>query len=72
MDIEHFKKLKSMQEKAKYLLQFKITTRVEIENLTPVTKAYIGDIGLPIASDGNEAEDEVIAKAKRWLEAKAV
>lgn len=72
MNIEHFNKLASLQEKAKYLLQFEITTRLAIENLTPVTKAYIGDIGLPITSEGNEGEAEVIAKAKQWLEAKAI
>lgn len=71
MDRAHFETLKSLQERAKYLLQFSITTKIEFVDLKPVFKAYIGDIGLPIISVDNESEADVIAKAKKWLEAKA-
>ncbi len=71
MDRAHFETLKTLQERAKYLLTLEITTKIDIVDLQPVLKAYIGEMGLPITSNGNETEDQVIAKAKAWLNEKA-
>jgi len=71
MNKAHFETLKTLQEKAKYLLTLEITIKLEIVELTPVLKAYIGEVGLPIFSEGNETEEDVIKKARAWLEQKA-
>ncbi|MBB1292168.1 hypothetical protein [Pseudoalteromonas sp. SR41-4] len=60
--------LKTEKERAKYLLQFEITTRITIENLTPKAQAVIADIGLPFVGD-NAAD--VITAARAWLQEKA-
>ncbi|PAJ71677.1 hypothetical protein CJF42_25430 [Pseudoalteromonas sp. NBT06-2] len=67
IDLIHLETLPTLQEKAKYLLDFEITTQIQIVNLTPVLKSFIGDIGLPIHSKGNETSEDVIRKAKAWL-----
>lgn len=71
VDIELMKNMATMQERAKYLLNFEITTSVQIVDLQPVLKAFIDEIGLPIHSEGTETSDDVIAKAKAWLEQQA-
>ncbi|NRA56479.1 MAG: hypothetical protein HRU23_20295 [Gammaproteobacteria bacterium] len=68
VDLYHVKNLPTSQERARYLLGFEITTSIEFVDLTPVLKAFVGDIGLPIHSKGKETSKDVIAKAKAWLE----
>ena len=63
-----YKKLKTIQEKAAYLLQFDITARLNMNGLDLVNQAFIGKVGLPITGDSDE---EVISKARAWLEEKA-
>lgn len=63
-----YKKLKTVAEKAKFLMEFEITARINMKDLTLVNQAFIGKIALPITGDTDE---EVIAKAKAWLEEKA-
>ena len=60
--------LETEKERAKYLLQFEVTTRVTIENLTPKAQAFIGDIGLPFTGDDAQ---QVIKDARAWLQEKA-
>lgn len=63
--------LETEKERAKYLLQFEVTTRkVGIETLTlkPILRALIGDIYLPVT--GNDAQ-QVIKDARAWLQEKA-
>ncbi|MBB31947.1 hypothetical protein [Pseudoalteromonas sp. PAR1] len=60
--------LETEKERAKYLLQFEVTTRVTIENLTPKAQAVIGDIGLPFTGDDAQ---QVIKDARAWLQEKA-
>jgi hypothetical protein len=71
IDMDHYKTLTNLQERAKYLLTFKITTKLDIVDLNPVMKAYIGDIGLPVISQANESEADLIERAKAWLTEKA-
>jgi len=67
-DQAEYKKLKTLQERASYLLKFKIEARTNIVDLNLVTQAFIGKVSLPITGDD---EDEVVAKARLWLEEKA-
>lgn len=66
--LAEFSALETQQEKAKYLLQFEITARVNMVDLNLVNQAFIGEVALPITGDSDE---EVVAKAKAWLEGKA-
>lgn len=62
-----YRKLKTVKERAAYLSQFEIETRVDIVDLDFVHRAYIGDIALPITGAD---EAEVLAKAAAWLKEK--
>lgn len=68
LDVQLLKDMATVKERAKYLLQFEITTKVAIENLTPVAKAFIGEIGLPITGQDKNA---VITAAEVWLKEQA-
>lgn len=68
MDLKAYKALETMQERAKYLLQQEITTTIDIVDLTPVARACIGKIQLPIVGEEGETDEQVIAKAKAWLQ----
>lgn len=68
MDMKVFQALETVQERARYLLQQEITTKVDIVDLTPVARACIGDINLPIVGAEGETDEQVIAKAKAWLQ----
>jgi len=59
--------LKTTAEKAKYLLQFEIVAKLNIDSkeLKPVNQAFIGKVALPITGDSDE---EVVRKARVWLE----
>jgi len=60
--------LKTVADKATFLLQFEITAKACFVGLDLVNKAFIGKIGLPITG---ESDKEVIEKARAWLEEKA-
>lgn len=66
--LEEFKAIPEIHEKAKYLLQFKITAKTDIVDLTFVSRAYIGDIALPATG---ATDEEAIANARQWLQEKA-
>lgn len=68
MDLIAYQALETMQERAKYLLQQEITTMIDIVDLTPVARACIGDIRLPVVGAEGETDEQVIAKAKAWLQ----
>lgn len=68
MDLKAYQALENIQERAKYLLQQEITTVIDIVNLTPVARACIGEIQLPIVGAEGETDEQVIAKAKAWLQ----
>lgn len=68
MDMKVFQTFETVQERARYLLQQEITTKVDIVDLTPVARACIGGIQLPIVSEKGETDEQVIAKAKAWLQ----
>lgn len=68
MDLKAYQALETMQERAKYLLQQEITTMIDIVDLTPVARAYIGKIQLPIVGAPGETDEQVVAKAKAWLQ----
>lgn len=59
--------LKTTAEKARYLLQFEIVAKLNIDTkeLKPVIQAFIGKVSLPITGNTDE---EAISKAKEWLE----
>lgn len=63
-----YKKLETIQEKAAYLLQFEITARLNMNGLDLVNQAFIGKVGLPVTGGTDE---EVVSKARAWLEEKA-
>lgn len=50
-----YRKLKTVKERAAYLSQFDIETRVDIVDLDFVHRAYIGDIALPITGTDEAA-----------------
>lgn len=62
-----YRRFKTVKERAAYLSQFEIETRVDIVDLDFVHRAYIGEVGLPIT--GTE-QAEVLAKADAWLKEK--
>ncbi|OCA63018.1 hypothetical protein A9R10_08250 [Aeromonas piscicola] len=68
MDMKVFQAFETVQERARYLLQQEITSKVDIVDLTPVARACIGDINLPIVGAKGETDEQVIAKAKAWLQ----
>lgn len=68
MDMNVYQALETMQERAKYLLQQEISTMIDIVNLTPVARACIGDIRLPVVGQEGDTDEQVIAMAKAWLQ----
>lgn len=62
--VNEFEKIESKKGRAKYLLQFPITTKPDIEGLDVVCRACVGDVRLPFSG---KSELEVIEKAKAWL-----
>lgn len=71
MDMNVYQALETIQEKATYLLQQEITTKIDIVDLTPVARACIGDIRLPVVGQEGDTDEQVIAMAKAWLQVKA-
>lgn len=61
-------KLETVQEKARYLLQFEIGATTDIVGLDVVCRATIGEVRLPITG---ATDEEAIEKAKAWLQEKA-
>lgn len=68
MDMNAFQALETKQDRARYLQQQEITTMIDIVNLTPVARACIGIIQLPIVGEEGDTDEQVIAKAKAWLQ----
>ncbi|MGL5179228.1 MAG: hypothetical protein ACRC8N_14050 [Aeromonas veronii] len=68
MDMSVYAQLDTLQERAKYLLQQEITTTIDIVELTPVARACVGYVRLPIVGEEGETDEQVIAKAKAWLQ----
>lgn len=71
MDINVYQALETIQERAKYLLQQENSTMIDIVELTPVARACIGDIRLPVVGKKGDTDEQVIAMAKAWLQEKA-
>ncbi|WP_429194546.1 hypothetical protein [Aeromonas veronii] len=71
MDMNVYQALETIQERAKYLLQQEICTMIDIVELTPVARACIGDIRLPVVGKEGDTDEQVIAMAKAWLQEKA-
>ncbi|CAJ1888748.1 MULTISPECIES: hypothetical protein [Aeromonas] len=71
MDMNVYQALETIQERAKYLLQQEISTMIDIVELTPVARACIGDIRLPVVGKEGDTDEQVIAMAKAWLQEKA-
>ncbi|MFQ1850131.1 hypothetical protein [Aeromonas veronii] len=71
MDMNVYQALETIQERAKYLLQQEIRTMIDIVELTPVARACIGDIRLPVVGKEGDTDEQVIAMAKAWLQEKA-
>ncbi|MGL4650102.1 MAG: hypothetical protein ACRC1H_11880 [Caldilineaceae bacterium] len=71
MDMNVYQALETIQERAKYLLQQEISTMIDIVELTPVARACIGDIRLPVVGREGDTDEQVIAMAKAWLQEKA-
>ncbi|MCF5758971.1 hypothetical protein K3H45_03550 [Aeromonas veronii] len=71
MDMYVYQALETIQERAKYLLQQEISTMIDIVELTPVARACIGDIRLPVVGKEGDTDEQVIAMAKAWLQEKA-
>lgn len=71
MDMNVYQALETIQERAKYLLQQEIRTMIDIVELTPVARACIGDILLPVVGKEGDTDEQVIAMAKAWLQEKA-
>lgn len=63
-----FSKLETMQERAKYLLQFEIGATTDIVDLDVVCRATIGSVRLPVTG---ATDEEAISKAKKWLRDKS-
>ncbi|WP_368227651.1 hypothetical protein [Aeromonas sp. R1-1] len=70
MDMNVYLALETIQERAKYLLQQEISTMIDIVELTPVARACIGDIRLPVVGKEGDTDELVIAMAKAWLQEK--
>ena len=71
MDMNVYQALETIQERAKYLLQQEISTMIDIVELTPVARACIGNIRLPVVGKEGDTDEQVIAMAKAWLQEKA-
>lgn len=62
---QEFGRISSTQKRAAFLLDIGVTAKIDIANLTPVMKAFVGDFGLPITGP---SEADAIAKGTAWLE----
>lgn len=68
MDLNVYLALATWQEQAKYLLQQEITLTLDRVGLTPVARALAGGVPLPIVNQPGDTTEQVIAKAKAWLQ----
>lgn len=64
----HLLTLTTASERARYLLEQKFTVGLDIVDLTPVARAYVGGISTPIVGATGETDEQIIARAKAWLQ----
>ncbi|MDF2415704.1 hypothetical protein [Aeromonas sp. 1HA1] len=64
----HLLTLTTASERARYLLEKKFTVGLDIVDLTPVARAYVGGISTPIVGATGETDEQIIARAKAWLQ----
>lgn len=65
---EQLEELKTVQERAAFLLEIGVTAKIDIERLDVVYRASVGTFGLPVTAE-NEAD--AIANGTAWLKEKA-
>ena len=63
-NIKKYNRLKSLSQKASYLLKCEITTREEIRCTTPCYQAVVDSVELPIWS---ATKEQTIAQAVLWI-----
>jgi len=68
MDLNVYLALGTWQEQAKYLLQQEITLTLDMVGIRPVARACAGGVPLPIVNQAGDTTEQVIAKAKAWLQ----
>jgi hypothetical protein len=64
----HLLTLTTASELASYLLELEFTVGIDIVDLTPVARAYVGGISTPIVGATGETDEQIIARAKTWLQ----
>lgn len=64
----HLMSLGSASERAKCLLDKEFTVRIDIVALTPVARVYVGGISTPIIGATGETDEQIIDRAKAWLQ----
>lgn len=66
--IKQYENLKTLKERAQFLLKIGVSARINIIDLTPVTQACVGETLLPVTGDN---EQDAIEKGIAWLKEKA-
>jgi hypothetical protein len=64
----HLLTLNTAHERAQYLLGQEFTVRIDIVDLTPVGRAYVAGISTPIVGTAGETDEQIIVRAKAWLQ----
>lgn len=64
----HLLTLPTASERASYLLEQEFIIGIDIVDLTPVARAYVGGISTPIVGTPGETDEQIIARAKAWLQ----
>jgi hypothetical protein len=65
--LENFKELRTVKERAAFLLAIGVNAKTNIKDLNLVMQACVGDILLPVTG---ETEQEAIEKGIAWLKEK--
>lgn len=66
--IKQYEKLKTLKERAQFLLNIGVSAKINIVDLTPVMQACVGETMLPVTGDN---EQDAIEKGIAWLKEKA-
>ena len=66
--IKQYENLKSLKERAQFLLNIGVSAKINIVDLTPVIQACVGETMLPVTGD---TEQDAIEKGIAWLKEKA-
>lgn len=64
----HLQTLTTASERASYLLEQEFIIGIDIVDLTPVARVYVGGISTPIVGATGESDEQIIARAKAWLQ----